>query len=152
MGDEETEGPMSAEEFRSLTDGLVRQSSGGGTTVYKNAAGVGCPNPDCDRGVFQTLFVSDHGCSRSVRPVTESICASVTPSRSGSFSFTTSSGPLWQPPTAGDARADREPSQSSAVDSPPAFAAHRFGPSSNSIAAVSSGGDSTPRFAAMTAS
>jgi hypothetical protein len=61
MGDEETEGPMSAEEFRSLRDGLVRQSSGGGTTVYKNAAGVGCPNPDCDRGVFQTLFVSDHG-------------------------------------------------------------------------------------------
>ncbi|EMA69674.1 hypothetical protein C461_02056 [Halorubrum aidingense JCM 13560] len=61
MGDEDTDGPMSAEEFRSLRDGLVRQSSGGGTTVYKNAAGVGCPNPDCDRGVFQTLFVSDHG-------------------------------------------------------------------------------------------
>ena len=64
MGDDSTAGAMSAEEFRSLTDGLVRQASGGGTTVYKNAAGVGCPNPECDLGVFQTLFVSDHGWQR----------------------------------------------------------------------------------------
>ncbi|OYR55447.1 MULTISPECIES: DUF7385 family protein [Halorubrum] len=64
MSEDDTAGAMSAEEFRSLTDGLVRQSSGGGTTVYKNAAGVGCPNPKCDLGVFQTLFVSDHGWQR----------------------------------------------------------------------------------------
>ena len=63
MSDDSTNssGAMSADEFRTLTDGLVKQSSGGGTTLYKNAAGVGCPNPDCDAGVFQTLFVSDHG-------------------------------------------------------------------------------------------
>ncbi|GAB7089769.1 hypothetical protein JCM18237_00400 [Halorubrum luteum] len=61
MADDDTDGPMSPEELRSLTDGLVRQGSGGGTTRYKNAAGVGCPNPDCDHGTFQTLFVSDHG-------------------------------------------------------------------------------------------
>ena len=61
MADDDTDGPMSPDEFRSLTDGLVRQGSGGGTTRYKNAAGVGCPNPDCDRGTFQTLFVSDYG-------------------------------------------------------------------------------------------
>ena len=64
MADDTTEGPMSGEELRSLTDGLVRQGSGGGITRYKNAAGVGCPNPDCDLGVFQTLFVSDHGWQR----------------------------------------------------------------------------------------
>ncbi|SNR40444.1 DUF7385 family protein [Halorubrum vacuolatum] len=64
MADDDMEAPMSRDEFRSLTDGLVRQSSGGGTTVYKNAAGVGCPNPDCDEGTFQTLFVSDHGWQR----------------------------------------------------------------------------------------
>jgi len=67
MSDENAAGAMSAEEFRSLTDGLVRQGSGGGTTVYKNAAGVGCPNPECDLGVFQTLFVSDHGDRRDPR-------------------------------------------------------------------------------------
>ncbi len=64
MGDDDTGSPMSDEALRSLTDGLVRQGSGGGTTVYKNAAGVGCPNPDCELGVFQTLFVSDHGWQR----------------------------------------------------------------------------------------
>ncbi|MGZ0748031.1 DUF7385 family protein [Haloparvum sp. AD34] len=61
MSDDTTEKGISDEEFRELTDGLVRQRSEGGTDVYSNAAGVGCPNPDCDRGVFQTLLVSDHG-------------------------------------------------------------------------------------------
>ncbi|MFC6615009.1 hypothetical protein ACFQAS_08620 [Halopenitus salinus] len=52
-------GGLTDQDLRQLTDGLVKHSSGGGTTVYKNAAGVGCPNPDCDRGIFRTLFVSD---------------------------------------------------------------------------------------------
>ncbi|QHS17170.1 DUF7385 family protein [Halopenitus persicus] len=64
-GDEDradgTDDGLTEDELRELTDGLVKHSSGGGTTVYKNAAGVGCPNPNCDRGIFRTLFVSDTG-------------------------------------------------------------------------------------------
>ena len=59
MSSEGPDRPLSEEEFRQLTDGLVKRRSGDGITVYKNAAGVGCPNPHCDRGVFQTLFVSE---------------------------------------------------------------------------------------------
>lgn len=58
--DTATEG-LTEDDVRELTDGLVKRSSSDSVTVYQNAAGVGCPNPNCDKGFFRTLVVSDHG-------------------------------------------------------------------------------------------
>lgn len=59
MADDPASTPISEAEVQQLTDGLVKRQSSDGLTVYRNAAGVGCPNPSCDRGRFQTLFVSE---------------------------------------------------------------------------------------------
>jgi cob(I)yrinic acid a,c-diamide adenosyltransferase (EC 2.5.1.17) len=93
MGDDSAAGAMSAEEFRSLTDGLVRQASGGGTTVYKNAAGVGCPNPSVTSGCSRRCSSATTAGNGSARPATASNCVSVTPRTDGSCSSTTSEPP-----------------------------------------------------------
>lgn len=54
-------GPMTLAQLETLTDALRVEIEEPNRRIYRNPAGVTCPDPRCDRGPFDALIVGETG-------------------------------------------------------------------------------------------